>query len=247
MKKTYKISKLFKFDKENKAGLYITLIFHLVILIVLFGYSIHVQIAKEVPFVLDFSKQEELEKAQKEQELIESVNQELDALIKAAQKETPRNVIVNVNTKNLKDDRYSHPEQIYEEARKLQEKLDKNRRDIEDADNDEDNVSLEDKKKEKEESTYKGPSVISYSLDGRKARRLPIPAYKCIAGGDVSVSIIVNRKGRVLGAQIIESVSSPDICLREYALKAAKLSRFTASQNAPEREVGEIVYRFVEQ
>lgn len=247
MKKTYKISKLFKFDKENRAGLYITLIFHLVILIILLGYSIHVQIAEEVPFVLDFSKQEELEKAQKEQELIESVNQELDALIKAAEKETPRNVAVNVNTKNLKDDRYSHPEQIYDEARKLQEKLDRNRREIEDADADEDNVSLEDKKKETEESGYKGPSVISYSLDGREATELPIPAYTCIGGGDVSVSIIVNRKGRVLSAKIIESVSSTDICLREYALEAAKLSRFTAAPKAPERQRGEIVYRFVAQ
>ena len=68
-----------------------------------------------------------------------------------------------------------------------------------------------------------------------------------MGGGDVSVSIIVNRKGYVTGVKIIEAVSSPDQCLRDYALRAASGSRFTASQDAQERQVGEIVYRFVAQ
>ena len=58
---------------------------------------------------------------------------------------------------------------------------------------------------------------------------------------------LVNRKGYVTGVKIIEAVSSPDQCLRDYALRAASGSRFTASQDAQERQVGEIVYRFVAQ
>ena len=92
-----------------------------------------------------------------------------------------------------------------------------------------------------------GPSVLSYRLEGRKGQSLPIPAYKCIGGGDVTVAIIVNRKGYVVNVKVVENVSSPDICLQDYAMRAAKRSRFTASSTAPERQAGEIVYRFIAQ
>jgi TonB family protein len=76
---------------------------------------------------------------------------------------------------------------------------------------------------------------------------LPVPAYKCQGGGDVSVQISVNRKGYVVGASVIESVSSSDECLIRSAVAAAKRSRFRASTSAPEKQVGEIVYRFIAQ
>lgn len=235
----------------NKAGLYLTIIVHLVLLIILLAYSIHIQVAKETSFVLDFTKQEELEKEIKKQEMLESVNQELDALIKAAKRDVPRNAVVNASNKTtLKDDRFENPDEIYDEARKLQEKLDQNRKEMNEASDDDENVSINaknSKKKKKKQENYTGPSVISYSLDGRKAMSLPIPSYKCMGGGDVSVCIIVNRKGYVMGTKIIEPASSEDQCLRDYALKAAGRSRFQASETAPERQVGEIVYRFVEQ
>ena len=251
MKKTSKISRKFKLSDGDKAGLYLTIIVHLVVIIILLAYSIHLQVAKETSFVLDFTKQEELEKAIKEQEMIESVNQELDALINAAKRDVPRNAVVNVSNKSktLKDDRFENPDEIYDEARKLQEKLDQNKREMDEASDDDENIAIasENSKKKKKKENYTGPSVISYSLDGRKAMSLPIPAYKCMGGGDVSVCIIVNRKGYVMGTKIVEPASSKDHCLREYALKAAGRSRFQASSTAPERQVGEIVYRFVEQ
>lgn len=39
--------------------------------------------------------------------------------------------------------------------------------------------------------------VMSYSLAGRRARSLPMPAYKCEQGGVVVVDIGVNGAGRV--------------------------------------------------
>ena len=63
----------------------------------------------------------------------------------------------------------------------------------------------------------------------------------------MSVRITVNRKGYVVAAQIIENASAADECLRSESLQAARRSRFTASANAPERQIGEIVYRFVAQ
>ena len=76
---------------------------------------------------------------------------------------------------------------------------------------------------------------------------LPIPVYKCLGGGDVTVSIQVDRKGYVQKAAIVAYFSSQDRCLQEYALRAARQSRFTASVDAPPLQTGEIVYRFIPQ
>ena len=180
----------------------------------------------------------------------EELDAEIDALLNASRSQNARsvrNVAVDAS-EPLRDDRHDNPEDIYRDARELQERLDRTRREIEEASDDEDNIAVSDGKSDKsKKETYTGPAVISYSLDGRKAMSLPVPAYKCMGGGDVSVSIIVNRKGYVVGTKIIESVSSPDQCLRDYALRAAGRSRFTASQDAPERQAGEIVYRFLAQ
>ena len=101
--------------------------------------------------------------------------------------------------------------------------------------------------KKKDNRQYSGPSVLSWTLDGRKASTLPIPAYKCYNGGDVTVLIKVNNSGTVVAAKVVEAVSSPDECLRKSAIRAARTSRFSASASAPASQVGEITYRFVAQ
>lgn len=247
------LKKLLRIDSEDKAGVYLTAIFHLAVIIVLLCWSIHTQLARDTSFVIDFSQQEEQEAREARERMKESVSEEieaeLDALLNASGNQSARsirNVAVDAS-EPLKDDRYEHPEDIYREAQELQERLDQSRREVEEASSSEDQVSVYREDDGKKKDAYKGPSVISYTLEGRKAMNLPVPAYKCMGGGDVSVSIIVNRKGYVTGVRIIEAVSSPDQCLRGYALRAASSSRFTASPDAPERQAGEIVYRFVAQ
>lgn len=243
MKKLFNI----RVSKENRAGLYLTISFHLIVLIIFLVYQINSVVKQETSFVLDFTKQEELERIQAEQEFKESVSEELDALIaKASAGNTPRNVAVDAGAA-LKDDRSTNPSEVYDDARRLQEKLDASRREAEAATEDPENIALSTSEEKKTEETYRGPSVLSYRLEGRKGQSLPIPAYKCIGAGDVSVAIVVNRKGYVVAAKVIEAASSTDICLRDYAEKAARRSRFTASSTAPERQAGEIVYRFVAQ
>ena len=66
---------------------------------------------------------------------------------------------------------------------------------MEEASSSEDQVSVYREDDGQKAEAYQGPSVISYTLEGRKAMNLPVPAYKCMGGGDVSVSVIVNRKG----------------------------------------------------
>ncbi|HIZ86897.1 MAG TPA: hypothetical protein IAC03_01895 [Candidatus Coprenecus pullistercoris] len=249
-----RLLRLLRIDSDDKAGLYLTVIVHLVAVIILLSWSIHTQIRKDTSFLIDFSAQEELERQDEQARMRESVSEELDAEIaqmlgRASRQDSRsiRNVAVDAS-EPLKDDRHEHPEDIYKEAKELQERLDQSRREAEAASDDRDNVAIEDKgSRTSDKESYKGPSVISYTLDGRKAMSLPVPAYKCLGGGDVAVSIIVNRKGYVMGTAIIESVSSTDQCLRDYALRAASRSRFTASQDAPERQHGEIVYRFIAQ
>lgn len=235
-------------SKEKKVGFYSTIIFHLVVLIIFLLTAIHGIVSEETSFVLDFSKLEEIEKIEKLEELKQQASKELDDLLSG--KVSPsayRNVAVDRSSQALKDDRFKNPNQVYDEARELQRKLDASRAAaLREQGSDDVGANNENLPKENAQQ-YKGPSVISYTLDGRKAISLPVPAYKCQGGGDVSVQISVNRKGYVVGASVIESVSSSDECLIRSAVSAAKRSRFRASTSAPEKQVGEIVYRFIAQ
>ena len=103
------------------------------------------------------------------------------------------------------------------------------------------------KKSDNKGKAYSGPSVVSYTLDGRKASHLKIPAYRCYGAGDVTVIITVNNSGAVVAAKVMDEISADDKCLRDFAVRAARLSRFSASQTAPANQKGEILYRFIAQ
>lgn len=236
-------------SKEKKTGFYTTVIFHLVVLIIFLLTAIHGVVSEETSFVLDFSKLEELEEIAKQEELKAQASKELDDLLSG--NVTPnqyRNVAVDRSNQPLRDDRFKNPNQVYDEARELQKKLDASRAAaLREQGNDEDAVASGENLPDSNAPQYKGPSVISYSLDGRKAISLPVPAYKCQGGGDVSIRITVNRKGYVTAATVISNVSSSDECIVRSAIDAAKRSRFRASSTVPDKQIGEIVYRFIAQ
>ena len=238
---------LFK-NNEDRAGLYITIIFHMVVIIVLLAYQIDSALKREESFVLDFSKQEEIEKKVKEQAFKEDISKRLDDLIAAARNssEPLRNIAVDAGSQ-LKDDRNTDADQLYKDAERLAKDLRDGQAIKEDAR--EETVELPTQKKadDSKKKEYSGPSVLSYTLDGRKASHLKIPAYRCYGSGDVTVIITVNNAGVVVGAKVLDTVSSSDECLRSFAIRAARLSRFSASQTAPANQTGEILYRFVAQ
>lgn len=238
-------------NKDDKAGLYLTIIFHLVVIIVLLAYQIDSTLKKEESFVLDFSKQEEIERREKEELFKEDISRKLDEMIAAARNsgDPIRNIAVDASRAQLKDDRGTDAEQLYKDAEKLAKDLKNGQKDaIEENAVDETVEMQHQQKKEKEDQKeYSGPSVVSYTLDGRKASHLKIPAYRCNGGGDVTVIITVDNSGRVVNAKVMDSISSSDQCLRNFAVRAARLSRFSASQNAPANQTGEIVYRFIAQ
>lgn len=234
-----------RFNKEDKAGLYITVIFHLAVLIVLLATQLGFSIAKENSFVLDFTKQEETEKTQKEEVFKEDISERIERMLSAAGSIPIRNIAVDRGA--LKDDRGTNAEELYKDAERLQQELNNG------APLPKDELVYEYKKtetggpKKSSESSYSGPSVVSWELEGRKASRLPIPAYRCMGAGMVTVIISVDPQGNVINAKVEDALSSPDGCLRNFAIRAARLSKFSASSSAPPKQIGNIVYQFIAQ
>ena len=64
-------------NNEDKAGLYITIIFHLVVIIVLLASQLDSALKKEESFVLDFSKEEEIARKMKEEKFKENISKRL--------------------------------------------------------------------------------------------------------------------------------------------------------------------------
>ncbi|MBI5539119.1 MAG: hypothetical protein HY951_03615 [Bacteroidia bacterium] len=100
----------------------------------------------------------------------------------------------------------------------------------------------------KSNNTYAGKAIITYNLNGRKATRLPVPAYQCLGSGEVIIEITVNQKGIVSSAVIVSSQTSlNEDCLADAAKRSALLSRFAIDLKAPTSQKGTINYKFVHQ
>lgn len=226
------------------------MIFHLTVIVVLLAVGIDNSLKPETSFVLDFSKQEEIERQQREEIFKEDISRKLDDMIRAAQdapQSQVRNIAVDAGS-TLKDDRGTDADQLYKDAARLAQELKDGQKDGIEEDAREETVQMQHQRKDDSSAKeYSGPSVVSYTLDGRKASHLKIPAYRCLGSGDVTVIITVDPSGKVLNAKVLDAVSADDKCLRDFAIRAARLSRFSASTKAPARQTGEILYRFVAQ
>jgi TonB family protein len=242
-----------RLSSEDKAGIYTTVIVHLAVVIVLLLAGLDYSLKQENSFVLDFSKyeemerlQEEVERLQREAEFKESISRRLQEQLAS----TPASAIrgVAVDRAALRDDRGTDAEQLYKDAQRLQEELARGH-EIQQEDYADPNPvkPAQEEPKKEDAPVYSGPSVVSYYLDGRKASKLPIPAYRCMGAGQVTVLIKVAPNGSVVEAKVDESVSSADKCLKEFAVRAARLSKFSAKADAPARQQGNIVYEFVAQ
>ena len=240
-----------RLSAEEKAGIYTTVIVHLAVVIVLLLAGLDWSIHQEKGFLMDFSQleekerlQEEIERLEQEAAFKESIAQRLQQEIDAA----PPVRGVAVDRAALKDDRGTDAEQLYKDAQRLQEELARGHEIQQEEYADPNPVKPAQDEPQKEDApVYSGPSVVSYYLEGRKASKLPIPAYRCMGAGQVTVLIKVAPNGSVVEARVDESVSSADKCLKEFAVRAAHLSKFSAKADAPARQQGNIVYEFVAQ
>lgn len=84
-----------------------------------------------------------------------------------------------------------------------------------------------------------------YSLGNRKALSKPVPKYICNESGKVVVEVAVDRNGRTISAiPGIKGSTNTASCLLEQAKIAALNTKWDASSNAPEKQIGRIEYNF---
>ena len=235
-----------KYCRENRIGLYATVSVHLLLLIILLLFRLQDIRKVEVSLLLDFSQQEAQEAQIQKQERREQFEKELDDILAPTRHHNIRNAAVDETEQVLRDDRHKNPSAIYDEARRVQASLDASREALRQQQGG-DEATPQAAASGNQAEAYKGPSVLSYNLGGRKAMRLPIPVYQCRGGGDVTVNIEVDRRGYVVKTTINTAASTPNTCLTDAARRAAQTSRFAADGKAPERQQGHIVYRFIAQ
>lgn len=97
-----------------------------------------------------------------------------------------------------------------------------------------------------QDSHYKGGVTVRYKFENpvRNKRNLVIPAYRCEAGGQVEVTVVIDRGGEVVSAKV---AWGGDEQMRREALAAARASTFNIDEDAPARQEGTITYTFIPQ
>ena len=234
---------------DHRAGLCVTLIAYLLLAIAFVGAKIVVGGRPAAQgFYIDLQQLEQLA-AEKER---------LEREVRRRQQQEPidwksiRNDVSNENAKldeSLRDDRGTNTAALNDAADAAQERMRANReayeqglaeeRAIRERRGKEDGAERQDRK-------VKGRVTVSFSITDpvRTSRYLEVPAYLCEGGGDVTVSVTVDRAGKVTGARVTEG---GDDCMRETAVRAARNSVFDINDAAPARHTGTITYIFIPQ
>ncbi|WP_191021164.1 energy transducer TonB [Flavobacterium selenitireducens] len=90
-----------------------------------------------------------------------------------------------------------------------------------------------------------GTGPGNYSLGNRKALSKPPPKYLCNEEGTVAVKIYVDRNGKVIRAEAGDrGTTNRAKCLADQAERAALDTKWEIDSDAPETQVGKIVYNF---
>jgi hypothetical protein len=91
----------------------------------------------------------------------------------------------------------------------------------------------------------KGNGNGNYQLGNRKALNKPQPNYICEEQGVVVVQISVDKSGRVVSANPgIRGTTNAAKCLLDQAKIAAMNTKWQSDDDAPEKQVGKIIYNF---
>lgn len=165
-----------------------------------------------------------------------------------------RNVQSNESmlNENLRDDRGTNTSEINESARDIAAGMAANRAAYEagmaEAQSilDAERNPTQGKAQERQDVKYTGGVTVRFEFRNpvRTSRDLVVPAYKCEAGGQVVVAVVLNQGGEVVSARV---TSGGDERMREEALKAARASLFNIDNSAPARHSGTITYTFIPQ
>ena len=234
--------------QENATGILGTVAFHMVLIVIFLIFKISSERSlMESMIMIDFD-----EEVIEEQMNAESPDPEFEQRLASYLEEPRSNVPVNLarqidqelSTEDYvreleKDLDASKPENWKE----MQERLNE----LEELDREELIMDGEDPDPQRVEA-YVGPTNIYYELKNRYHLRLPVPVYKCEGAGLIEVRIAVDRRGRVVQAEIKKpGETANEICLAEAARNAALKTRFNADYNAPVRQAGTLIYHFIAQ
>jgi hypothetical protein len=238
---------LLRILRKYKVGIYVTVIFHLCFIIALMGLKIST-LSERIPSTIEIDFDNEKEEQQRKREETRSIERELAEeayrlrreLAAEMASERLRNAAVNQETPkdNTKDN-------VLEENEAVQRRIANTYRMMRRQQSSDDAALPSVAKENTAAKAYTGPSVLSYFVKGRKAAYLPVPVYKCEAGGRVVVIITVTETGSVVDAQVDKRESSADECLLLSATEAAMRSKFNVM--AGSRQQGSITYQFISQ
>ena len=244
--------RFFNFWEKHKVGILGTVALNLLLTILFFVFELKSRpYLHDTMVLVDFEREYEIAPEHEP-----DPNQPLlpdDALDPMQEYEAIRNIAVDATKEDLNpglvDEKNIDADELYQEAQRIREQMEQNRQLWEESQSEEAiNIpNVEDKNITTDEGQFKGPSVISYFLENRRALRLPVPSYKCENGGKVVVDIEVQRDGTVSRASIDQANSVLDDCMNQAAIEAARRSVFTVSSGAPHRQGGSITYLFVAQ
>lgn len=236
---------------EHRRGIMGTVIFHLLLAILLLSVEISkMNIHTEMEVELDAPSQEAVEQRKQEVERRENIRR------KTSEEEVQqmlRSIAVNENAVKSKDSKTPDVQKYIDEVMKdLEGSTGSRYKPRKDANYKQDSLQhARDRKQQDLDSLkstfYSGASSVSYNLKDRYARYLPIPIFKCEFGGQVVVTITVNRRGVVQKAEVVSDRSERDDCLQEVAVDAALRSRFNERPDAAALQTGTITYQFVKQ
>ena len=235
---------------DHRLGLSVMVIVYLVLGIVFFASKIVIGSKPHMQGIyVDLQTLEELE-AEKER---------LEREIQMQQSQLDWSAVRNLQSnesmlnENLRDDRGTNTSEINESARDIAAGMAANRaayeaglaeaQSILTADRE---SSEADKQTQRQDVKYTGGVTVRFEFKNpvRTSRNLVVPAYKCEAGGQVVVNVVLNQGGEVISARV---ASGGDERMREEALKAARASLFNIDPSAPARHEGTITYTFLPQ
>ncbi|WP_297334715.1 energy transducer TonB [Flavobacterium sp.] len=90
-----------------------------------------------------------------------------------------------------------------------------------------------------------GTGSGNYQLGNRSALAKPQPKYTCNEQGVVVVQIFVDRNGKVIDANAgVRGTTNSVSCLLDQAKQAAMRTTWEPDPDAPDKQVGKIIYNF---
>ena len=237
---------------DHRIGLSVMVIAYLVLAIAFFASKIVIGSRPHMQGIyVDLQTLAELEAEKERLQREIELKQQQDIDWSAVRNRMSNDALLN---ENLKDDRGTNTSEINESAKDIAAGMAANRAAYE-AGLAEAKSILEaertksddgGKSSKGQDAKYKGGVTVRYAFKDpvRTKRDLVIPAYKCEAGGQVEVAVVLNQGGEVISARVI---SGGDERMREEALKAARASLFNIDNTAPARHSGTITYTFIPQ